>query len=68
MAPETLRTTATETLRRLSKADLDRRLESIAAEITRVDDLPSSDSDPLAPRWISAAELVRRMRPFLVLN
>jgi hypothetical protein len=60
-----------EVLRPLSKEDIDRRIERIATELLA----PAAESgageraaEDRLPRWISPAELVRRMRPFLVQN
>lgn len=55
----------------LSKQEIDRRIEAVLAYV-------ASESDPgracessqgaLEPRWISPAQLARRMRPFLSRN
>jgi hypothetical protein len=59
-------------LRRLSKHDIDRHVEFVVAEVAvGCERAPGSSDDAgaaLRPRWISAAELVRRMRRFLVYN
>ena len=57
------------TIRSLSKDEIDRRIDSLVTEMTAA----ASDEGPeefggCHPRWIMASELVRRMRPFLVLN
>ena len=58
-----------ESLQPLTKADIDRRMRWIGNIVTRVDGLESaSGADALQPRWISAAEFVRRVRPFLSCN
>ncbi len=55
-------------LRKLSKREIDRRIEDVVAEVARVPVRGSDDAETLEPRWISAAELVRRMRRFMVYN
>lgn len=58
-----------ETLQPLTKSDIDRRMRWIGNVVTRVDGLESaSGADPMQPRWITAAEFVRRVRPFLSCN
>ena len=57
-----------ELLRPLTKQEIDRKVEAVVAEVTFID---SESDDPkvsnaLKPRWITAAELVRRMRRFIV--
>ncbi len=56
-------------IRSLSKDEIDRRIDSLITEVTA----SAGDEGPEEfggghPRWISASELVRCMRPFLVLN
>jgi hypothetical protein len=57
---------------RLTKKEIDRRIGDLAAEIAagavRPGGADSDDPDDLRPRWITAAELVRRMRSFIVYN
>lgn len=64
------RATSREILRPLTKQEIDRKVEAVVAEVTVVD--PEIDdatgADALKPRWITAAELVRRMRRFIVYN
>ena len=59
-------------LRPLSKKEIDRGIERVVTEVADVDrtkaDACLLEQEILRPKWISAAELVRRMRPFLVLN
>ena len=58
-----------ESLQPRTKADIDRRMRWIGNIVTRVDGLePATGADALQPRWITAAELVRRVRPFLSCN
>ena len=57
-------------LRPLTKHELDRRLEQLVAEIARgrPRDGSSRDDLELKPHRIAPAELVRRMRKFIVYN
>jgi hypothetical protein len=58
-----------EGLRALTRADIDRRMRWIGNVVTRTEGLePTGAVDALQPRWITAAELVRRVRPFLSCN
>ncbi len=56
-------------IRSLSKDEIDRRIDSLVTEVT----VSAGDEGPEElgdrnPRWICTSELVRSMRPFLVLN
>lgn len=54
-------------IRLLSMDEIDSRIDSLISEVTA----PLAAFEETAshePRWICAGELVRRMRPFLVLN
>ena len=53
-----------ESPRPLSKHEIDRRIQGAVSSVFEGEDI---DGD-LAPRWISAADLVRRVRPFLSKN
>lgn len=57
-------------IRPLTKHELDRRLEQVIAEIalSGVPDEASPDDPKLRPHRIAPAELVRRMRKFIVYN
>jgi len=57
-------------LRPLTKHELDRRLEQVVAELARgrPREESSSDNEKLKPHRIAPAELVRRMRKFMVYN
>ena len=57
-------------LRPLRKQEIDRRIELLIAELatTSGDVGVLGKTDELRPRPITPRELVRRMRPFLVLN
>ena len=48
---------------RLTRQEIVERMQSVAAEL-----IGESDVEETQPRFISAAELVRRMRRFVVLN
>lgn len=57
------------TIRPLSQDEIDRKIHSVITEVTAL----AGDEGPqelggCEPRWITASELVQRMRPFLVLN
>ena len=60
-----------EVFRSLSKEEIDRKIEVLVAELAAPVD-EQGDGTPAeadcTPRWISPAELVRRMRPFIVLS
>jgi len=66
MEPHTVDRVHQDGLRTLTREDIDRRLRFVASVVTRVGDDLSGDRT--RPRWISAAELVRRVRPFLSCN
>ncbi len=57
-------------IRSLSRDEINWRIESLGADLTAAadDDGGSQELGARQPRWIRAGELVRRMRPFLVLN
>ena len=61
-----------ETMRRLTKHEIDRRIGCLVAELVAANESDEGEAllEPgsLRPRWISPEELVRRMRPFLVYN
>ena len=55
--------------RPLSKDEIDRRIDTLAQQLAVTPDEERADPAPSCrPRWISAAELVRRVRPFIVMN
>ncbi len=57
------------TIRPLSKGEIDRRIDSLGTEMTEgPGEEGPEELGACYPRWIRASELVRRMRPFLVLN
>lgn len=51
----------------LTQHDLHVKIQDVAEDVLRASASPSPD-DPNRPRIISAADLVRRMKPFLVYN
>ncbi len=55
--------------RPLTKDEIDQRIDGLIQTVTTVadDERPDTGAE-LRPRWITAAELVRRMQPFVVLN
>ena len=59
-----------ELLRPLTKQEIDRKVEAVVAEVTWIDSEPGDPkvSNALKPRWIAPAELVRRMRRFIIYN
>ena len=55
--------------RKLTKQEIDRRIEGVLSEVASVcDEASRLDGDLCRPRWIAASDLVRRVRPFLGLN
>ncbi len=57
------------TIRPLSKDEIERRIDSLSTEMTEsVSEEAPEELGGGHPRRISASELVRQMRPFLVLN
>jgi hypothetical protein len=58
-----------QTFRPLTKDEIDRRIDTLVQQIAVEPGEDRTDSSPdCQPRWISAAELVRRMRPFIGMN
>ena len=56
-------------LRPLTRDEIDRRIDGVIKTVAIVSEGEETEAaTDLRPRWISAAELVRRMRPFVVLN
>lgn len=62
----------TASLRPLTRDDLDQHIQQVASEVAcdAVVDLAAeaASDETLKPRWIRAADLVRRMRPYIVYN
>ncbi len=56
-------------IRPLTRDEIDRRLDWLARDLsTAAVEARTSPSTGTEPRWISAAELVRRLRPFIASN
>ena len=56
-------------MRPLTKQEIDRQIEGLLVEVAGNTTEPyAAGADRPAPRWITAAELVRRMSRFLVYN
>ena len=66
MALEALKLDDTREARMLTQRELHLRIQDVAEEVL-ASAAPAAD-DPMAPRIITAGELVRRMKPFLVYN
>ena len=61
----------TENVQPLTTNEIDRRISLLVAEVAEGEygaAALGAEGDVMRPRPISAAELVRRMRPFIVLN
>ena len=54
-------------IRRLTKVEIDRRIDTLVEELAFESAEPIGGESSM-PRWISASDLVERMRPFIVLN
>lgn len=59
---------ALEEIRELKQREIDRRIEMVVTQVLLAGGDALADPCDLRPRWISAAELVRRMQPYLSLN
>jgi hypothetical protein len=72
MASDPERSTDELALRVLTCEDLDERIHRLAVWIAAGTDDPAAGEpgpeERLDPRWITPAELVRRVRPYLVYN
>ena len=56
-------------IRTLTKHEIDQRIQNLIKEVTLLREDEDGDSpDSLHPRWIEPAELVRRLRRFMVYN
>ena len=51
----------------LTQQELHLKIENVTEEVLRDAASPAPD-EPMCPRIISAADLVRRMKPFMVYN
>ena len=58
------------TLRPLAKPEIDRLLEAAVASVTTPTPTSSGSAsrERVKPRWITSAEFVRRMIPYIVYN
>ncbi len=58
-----------DSMRPLTKQEIDRQIEGLLTEVAGNATEPNAaGADGPAPRWITAAELVRRMSRFIVYN
>ena len=62
----------TAALKPLTRDDIDQHIQHVASEVAcdAVANLAAeaASEETLKPRWIRAADLVRRMRPYMVYN
>lgn len=62
----------TAALKPLTRDDIDQHIQHVASEVAcdAVANLAAeaASEETLKPRWIRAADLVRRMRPYIVYN
>jgi len=72
MASDRDNSVRTASLKPLTRNDLDQHIQHVASEVAcdAVADLAAeaASDETLKPRWIRAADLVRRMRPYMVYN
>jgi hypothetical protein len=61
-----------QTLTPLTRDEIGRRMDRLATVVATQDEgrtgASPSNGDPSEPQWIRPADLVRRMRPYLVYN
>jgi hypothetical protein len=59
-------------LKPLTRDDIDQQIQYVASQVAcdAIVDLTAeaASDEPLKPRWIRPADLVRRMRPYMVYN
>jgi hypothetical protein len=67
MALEAMKIDESHRARMLTQRELHSKIEHVTEVILRGAAAPASD-EPMCPRIISAADLVRRMKPFMVYN
>ena len=67
MALEALKLDRLHQSGRTTVEELDRKIQSVTASVLEAAE-PLSPDEPMCPRIISAAQLVRRMKPFMVYN
>jgi len=62
----------TASLKPLTRDDLDQHIQHVASHVASAATIDlvaeASSEETLKPRWIRAADLVRRMRPYIVYN
>jgi hypothetical protein len=72
MASDRDNSIGTASLKLLTRNDLDQHIQQVASEVASdaVVDLAAeaASDEALKPRWIRPADLVRRMRPYIVYN
>jgi len=72
MASDRDNSIGTASLKPLTRNDLDQHIQQVASEVASdaVVDLAAdaASDEALKPRWIRPADLVRRMRPYIVYN
>jgi hypothetical protein len=64
--------TGTASLKLLTRDDLDQHIQHVASQVACAATVnltaEAASEETLKPRWIRAADLVRRMRPYMVYN
>ena len=56
-------------IRALTKQEIDRRIDDLIREVTLLRERAAAEpSEAARPHWIAPAELVRRLRRFMVYN
>ena len=61
--------TAEGTIRTLTKQEIDRRIDDLVKEVALPREVDAcAPAETAQPRWIAPAELVRRLRRFMVYN
>ncbi len=67
MAFEALKSDEFNRARMVTKEELDHKIQAVTEGVLNAAE-PVAPDEPMCPRIISAAELVRRMKPFMVYN
>jgi len=72
MASDRRTETGRVTIRALTKREIDRRIQGLVEEVALLRKgraaAEGEPADPLRPRWIEPADLVQRLRKFVVYN
>jgi hypothetical protein len=68
MALDSSGTVCGEEIVALTKNELDRRIERLIDEVAGLPDGWERSAEAQRPRWIAPADLVRRLRQFIVYN